>query len=80
MKGRAKAAPDLAHCFELHSGKLLGDKRNREGRLYFKVSDGCVALRHSCFGNGEGAWELLPCLIMRSLGHFWPFSLFSTVV
>lgn len=34
--GKGKA-PDLAHCFELHSGKLLGDKRNREGRLYFKV-------------------------------------------
>lgn len=36
-KGKGKSAPDLAHCFELHSGKLLGDKRNREGRLYFKV-------------------------------------------
>lgn len=42
-KGKGKAAPDLAHCFELHSGKLLGDKRNREGRLYFKVPMGlCV--------------------------------------
>ncbi|CAB1121207.1 unnamed protein product [Ectocarpus sp. CCAP 1310/34] len=37
-KGKEKSAPDLAHCFELHSGKLLGDKRNREGRLYFKAS------------------------------------------
>lgn len=36
-KGKGKAGTDLAHCFELHSGKLLGDKRNREGRLYFKV-------------------------------------------
>lgn len=36
-KGKDKAAADLAHCFELHSGKLLGDKKNREGRLYFKV-------------------------------------------
>lgn len=36
-KGGGKQAPALAHCFELHSGKLLGDKRNREGRLYFKV-------------------------------------------
>ena len=36
-KGKGKAAPDLVHCFELHSGKLLGDKKNREGRLYFKV-------------------------------------------
>lgn len=41
-KDRGKAAPDLAHCFELHSGKLLGDKRNREGRLYFKVWHGLV--------------------------------------
>ncbi|CAM9745824.1 unnamed protein product [Ascophyllum nodosum] len=37
-KGKDKAEADLAHCFELHSGKLLGDKRNREGRLYFKAS------------------------------------------
>lgn len=37
VAGKGKATPDLAHCFELHSGKLLGDKRNREGRLYFKV-------------------------------------------
>ncbi|CAN0119251.1 unnamed protein product, partial [Laminaria digitata] len=37
-KGKGKAVPDLVHCFELHSGKLLGDKRNREGRLYFKAS------------------------------------------
>lgn len=36
-KEKEKAAADLAHCFELHSGNLLGDKRNREGRLYFKV-------------------------------------------
>lgn len=36
-KKKAKEIADLAHCFELHSGKLLGDKRNREGRLYFKV-------------------------------------------
>lgn len=43
-KGKGKTAPDLAHCFELHSGKLLGDKRNREGRLYFKVC--CV--RYCC--------------------------------
>ncbi|CAN0019234.1 unnamed protein product, partial [Discosporangium mesarthrocarpum] len=28
---------DRRHCFELHSGALLGDKRNREGRLYFKA-------------------------------------------
>lgn len=43
-KGKGKAAPDLAHCFELHSGKLLGDKRNREGRLYFKVrGERCLA-------------------------------------
>eukprot|EP00904_Undaria_pinnatifida_P004940 jgi/Undpi1/1576/HiC_scaffold_11.g04966.m1 len=36
-KGKGKV-PDLVHCFELHSGKLLGDKKNREGRLYFKAS------------------------------------------
>lgn len=34
---KGKLTSDLAHCFELHSGRLLGDKRNKEGRLYFKV-------------------------------------------
>lgn len=50
--GKGKPAPDLAHCFELHSGKLLGDKRNREGRLYFKVRTGALrCMRHFLFGR-----------------------------
>lgn len=28
---KGKAAQYLAHCFEILSGKLLGDQRNRKG-------------------------------------------------
>ena len=50
-KGKGKV-PDLVHCFELHSGKLLGDKKNREGRLYFKVCFGILVSGLFNFGAG----------------------------
>lgn len=61
-----KAAVDLAHCFELHSGKLLGDKRNREGRLYFKVC--CLSWSWSGRGwggerGGGGGSSIFVCLV-----------------
>ncbi len=87
IKGRAKAAPDLAHCFELHSGKLLGDKRNREGRLYFKVRGmrRCAGLRYALLGWGwEGGSVGVVSRNFSRLSEvgrsFWPFSLLTAVV
>lgn len=66
---KSKQAADLAHCFELHSGKLLGDKRNREGRLYFKVRDAWLACQGGC-GIVTGILHKVPfCVASRLAGQ-----------